>query len=79
MVTNITLKSLYTRYVNEYNQWARMANAHIQAELYEDHFSVKVTRKGKLIPWIKVSAKQLEDGRIKVVHYDGLLRDVKYI
>ena len=74
----MTLKHLYTRYVNEYNTWAQAAGARITAELYEDNFTVKVKKKGKVIPMIKVHAKR-EDDKIKITHSEGLSKSVSYI
>lgn len=76
----MTLKHLYTRYVNEYNTWAQAAGAHITAELYEDNFTVRVKKKGKIIPMIKVHAKHEDDLKlIKITHSEGLTKSVTYI
>jgi len=74
----MTLKHLYTRYVNEYNEWAKAANARITAELYEDNFTVRVKKPGKLIPMIKVHAKHDGD-QIKITHSEGLSKTVTHI
>ena len=74
----MTLKHLYARYVNEYNEWAKAANANITAELYEDNFTVKVKRPGKVIPMIKVHAKH-EGDQIKLIHTEGLSKTTTFI
>ena len=75
----MTLKHLYTRYVNEYNEWAKAANARITAELYEDNFTVKVMRKGKILPFIKVHGKHHGETEIKLVWTEGLSKTVTYV
>ena len=76
----MTLKHLYARYVNEYNEWAKVAGARITAELYEDNFTVKVKKPGKLIPMIKVHAKHEDDLKlIKITHAEGLSKTTTYV
>lgn len=75
----MTIRHLYTRYVNEYNQWAKMAGGRITAELYEDNFTVKVMRKGKLLPFIKVHGKHHGDTEIKLIYTEGLSKTTTFI
>ena len=74
----MTLRSLYTKYVNEYDAYARAMGAHITAELYQDNFTVRVKKQGKVLPVIKVYAEHSDD-KIKVVWTEGSSKTVKYL
>ena len=75
----MSLNELYTRYVNEYNTWAKAIGARIQAELYEEYFTITVKRPGKVIPALKVHAKLWGEDQIKITQIKGLSKNTVYV
>jgi hypothetical protein len=75
----MTIQQLYTRYLNEYNTWAKVSGARIQGELYEDNFTITLKKPSKVIPVLKVHAKIHDDELIKITHREGLRKETQYI
>lgn len=75
----MTINHLYARYLNEYNTWSKQVGARISAELYETHFTIKVTKPGKILPLLKVYAEHYSEDKIRITHRQGLSKNTVYV